>query len=89
MSADYAPAFVSKGCSTRTFFPSTRVAVLRSFRSSRHVESAEVDDEIGVVGNDGVVERQRADPTPIAKRPLLRERWPARLAVVGHFDVEC
>ena len=74
--------------SYRTFFPSTRVAVLGSLRSSAPRRVAEMDDEIGVVGNDGVVERQRADAAPATKRPLLRERRPARLPFVGHLDVE-
>ena len=44
--------------------------------------------EIAVVGDDGVVERQRADATPVTERPPLLRYRPRRLAVVGDLDVE-
>src|SRR5438034_7513374 len=49
---------------------------------------AEVDDEIAVVGNDGVVENDPSNTPPIFERAPLKDRQPARRALVGHFNVE-
>ena len=49
---------------------------------------AEMNHEVAVVRDDGVVEGQRANATPVAKGPALFELRPARLPVVGELDVE-
>src|SRR5438445_12875388 len=49
---------------------------------------AEVDDEIAVVGSDGVVENDPSNTPPIFERAPLKDRQPARRALVGHFNVE-
>src|SRR4030095_8793730 len=43
----------------------------------------EMKDEIAVVGDDGVVERQRAHAAPVTERPPLLRYQPRRMHVGG------
>src|SRR5207237_1542301 len=49
---------------------------------------AEVDDEIAVVGSDGVIKNDPSNTPPIFERAPLKDRQPARRALVGHFNIE-
>src|SRR5262245_4532103 len=49
---------------------------------------AEVDNEITVVGSDGVIENHSSDAAPLLERAPLEERQSARRPFIGYLDVE-
>ena len=68
--------------------PFPRVAVAGSFRSSRHVSMVEVNYKITAIRDDGIVEHQSADATPIAECAALPERCTSRGTIIGYFDMK-
>src|SRR5688572_5967031 len=49
---------------------------------------AEMDDEIAVTRDDGIVERKRPDLSPVLEGASLAERRTTGRPLVRHFDVE-
>ena len=49
----------------------------------------EMEDRIPVVGDDGIVEDERPDRSPVLKRASLPQTGSGGLPMIGHFDREC
>src|ERR1700747_741006 len=48
----------------------------------------EVNDKITVVRDNGIVEGQPADATPVAEGAPLPEAWTSRRTFIGYFDMK-
>ncbi len=48
----------------------------------------EVNYKITVIRDDGIVESQSANATPVAEGAPLPERWTSRRTLIGYFDMK-